>query len=55
MESLSKICSVGLGGNKSEELREQVVNFYNHYFKMVHKAAYDVNHEKGAKILKDYH
>ena len=27
------------------------MNFYNDYFKMVHKAAYDVNHEKGVKIL----
>ena len=32
-------------------MRERVVNFHNDYFKIVHKAAYDINHGKGFQIL----
>ena len=31
--------------------REEFINFYNDYFKMTHKAAYDSKHCKGLKIL----
>ena len=55
MEFESKLSSVRLGGKKSDKQlseieyitkfyksREKVIKFYNDYFKMVHKAAYDV-------------
>ena len=31
--------------------REDLINFYNDFFKMLHKAMYDSKHEKGLKIL----
>ena len=34
-----------------EKSQEEVINFYNDYFKMLHKAAYDSKHGKGLKIL----
>ena len=59
-----KLSSLRIGGKKSDkELRqtelitefykprEDVIKFYNEYFKMVNKAAYDAQHGKGPKIL----
>ena len=56
--------SVKIGSNKSNKQlseienitkfyksREEFINFYNDYFKMAHKAAYDSKHCKGLKIL----
>ena len=36
---------------KFSKSREKVIKFYNDYFKMVPKAAYDPKHGKGPKIL----
>ena len=60
----SKLSSARLGGNKSNKqlseieiitkiykLPKEVIKFYNHYFKMVLKAAYDSKHGIGLKIL----
>ena len=60
----SKLSSVTIGGNKSKKQlsdienitkiyksREGVIKFYNTYFKMIHKAAYDSKLGKGLKIL----
>ena len=64
MEFESKLSSIRLGGHKSNKqlseienitnfykLREQVIKFYNDYFKVVHKAIYDAKHGKELKIL----
>ena len=64
MEFKSKLCSVRAVGEKSDEQlstienitkfcnsREEILNFYNDYFKMVHKATYDIKNGKGLKIL----
>ena len=53
-----------MGGNKANKLlseienmtnfyksREEVIKFYNDYFKMVHRAAYNSKHVKGLKTL----
>ena len=55
-----KLSGVRIGGNKSEKQlieienitkfqksREEVVEFYNDYFRIVNKAAYDPKHGKG--------
>ena len=57
-----------MGGNKSNKQlseiknirnfyksREEIIKFYNHYFKMVHKAAYDWKFGKSLKILSINH
>ena len=62
--SESKLRSVRVAGNKSDKQlseteknrkfyksRGKVIKFYNDYFKMVHKAAYDVKYGKGLKML----
>ena len=54
MEFKSKLSSIRIRCNKSDEQlstinnvmrfynsREEVIKFYNDYFKMIHKAAYD--------------
>ena len=64
MEFQSKLSSVRMGGNKTNKLlseienmisfyksREEVIKFYNDYFKMVHKAEYNSKHGKGLKTL----
>ena len=64
MEFQSKLSSVRMGDNKTNKLlseienmisfyksREEVIKFYNDYFKMVHKAAYNSKHGKGLKTL----
>ena len=64
MEFQSKLSSVRMGGNKSNKLlseienitnfyksREEVIKFYNDYFKVVHKAAYGSKHGKAFKVL----
>ena len=64
MEFESKLNSAKVGGNKSNKKlsemenvmkfyksQDKIVKFYNDYFKMVLKAAYDVKHGKGLKIL----
>ena len=64
MEFEPKLSSVRVGGNKPDKQLseienitkfykspEKVIKFYNDYFKMVHKAAYDLKHGKGLKIL----
>ena len=62
-ESGSNLSSVSIGDNKSnKQLSEienitkfyksqEVIKFYNNYFEMVHKAAYDSKHGIGIKIL----
>ena len=55
-----------MGGNKSNKSeiknitnfyksREEIIKFYNYYFKMVHKAAYDRKLGKSLKILSINH
>ena len=57
-----KLSSVTMGGNRSNKQldeiknitnfyksREKITKFYNHYFKMVHKAACDSKHGKCLK------
>ena len=64
MEFGSKLSSIRLGGHKSNKqlseienitnfykLRQEVIKFYNDYFKVVHKAIYDEKHGKDLKIL----
>ena len=64
MEFQLKLSSLTMRDNKSnkqlseienitnfEKWQEEVINFYNDYFKMLHKAAYDSKHGKGLKIL----
>ena len=64
MKFQSKLDSVRIGGNKlnkqlsdMENIKkfykswEEVIKFYNDYFKMVDKAVYDSKHGKGLKIL----
>ena len=62
MEFESKLSSVRVGNNISEKKlsenitkvyksREEVINFFNDYFKRVHKAKYDAKHAIGLKIL----
>ena len=63
MEFQSKLCSVRMEGNKSNKQpseigntinfyksQEEIIKFYNCYFEMVHKAAYDSKHGKCLKI-----
>ena len=53
-----------IGGNKSNKQlsqienivkfcksQKEVIRFYNDYFKMIHKTAYDSKHGKGLKII----
>ena len=61
MEFESKLSSARVGNNVDKELSkienimkffklwEKVIKFYNDYFKMVHKDAYDENIEKDSK------
>ena len=64
MKFESKLSSVRVEGNKSDKQlsktenitkfyksRQEVIKFYNDYFKMVHKAGYVVEQRKGLKIL----
>ena len=64
MEFESKLNSAKVEGNKSDKKlsemenvmkfyksQDKIVKFFNDYFKMVLKAAYDVKHGKGLKIL----
>ena len=64
MEFESKLSSIKIKGNKSVKhlseienirkfykSREEVIKFYNEYFKMIHKAANDSKCGKGFKIL----
>ena len=64
MEFESTLCSVRIGGNKSDKQlseienitkfyksREEVIKFHSDYFKMINKAAYDAKHRKALKIL----
>ena len=65
MKFESKLSSVRIGGNKSNKQLseiehittfyksgEEVIKFYNDYFKMVHKTAYDSKHEKRTQNIK---
>ena len=58
----SKLSSIRIGSNKPNKQlsemenitksyisRQEVIKFYNDYFKMVHKAAYDSKHGKDSK------
>ena len=60
----SKLMNKWIGGNKSNKQlsqienivkfcksQKEVIRFYNDYFKMIHKTAYDSKHGKGLKIL----
>ena len=64
MEFQSKLSSVRMGGNKSNKQlseienitnyhkwREVVIKFYNDYFKMANKSAYDAKHGKRLEVL----
>ena len=64
MEFESKLSSARVGGYKADKQlseignitkfyksRGKVIKFYNDYFEMIHKAAYDVKHGTGFKIL----
>ena len=64
MEFEPKLSSVSIGGNKSkkqlselekiskfQKSQEEIIKFFDDYFKIVHKAAYDSKHKKGLKIL----
>ena len=64
MEIQLKLSSVRIGGNKSNKQlskienitkfyksQEEVIKFYNDYYKMVHKAAYGSKHGKCLKLL----
>ena len=59
-----KLSSVRMWGNESSKQlseienvmkfynsREEAIKFYNDYFKMAHKAAYDSKYKKGLIIL----
>ena len=65
MKFESKLNSVRIGGNKSNKQLgeiehittfyksgEEVIKFYNDYFKIVHKTAYDSKHEKRTQNIK---
>ena len=60
----SKLMNKWIGGNKSNKQlsqienivkfcksQKEVIRFYNDYFKMIHKTAYDLKHGKGRKII----
>ena len=64
MEFKSSLCSIKIGGNKSEKLlstidkmtkfyneREEVIKLCNGCFKVRHKAVFDAKYEKGLKKL----
>ena len=64
MEFKSSLCSIKIGGNKSEKLlstidkmtkfynrREEVIKLCNGCFKVRHKAVFDGKYEKGLKKL----
>ena len=64
LEFKSKISAARIGGNKSDKQLsaienimefskspEEVITFYNDYFKMIHKVAYDAKHEKRLELL----
>ena len=57
MELGSKLGSGRVGGNKTDkqlseiENREEVIQFYNNYFKIVYNATYNTKNGKGFKVL----
>ena len=57
MELGSKLGSGRVGGNKTDkqlseiENREEVIQFYNNYFKIVYNATYNKKNGKGFKVL----